>query len=393
MHDQKVEGTAMKTGTLAVLLVTVAAVGAVAGSAMADENNWPHSGTLVDGSTFQLNPRIEEKLKAHEPINYLFSYASSSTDLYSAQIEAGYKHTLDAANAIYPLNARSIAPATAYDANLQISQIEAQFNSNQIDCLSIAVNGADAFTEITRRVMADGIPVFTNGAPTNGNELGQFTQVPEKEGVQAADYVLNWMAESGKSLKTFAVSGGNPSATWAQGRMISFENRIKEKIPDAVFVTDHTNALNTTFAAAQQYSAFSAFFLAHPEVEFMLNVDQGAGQADKAIVDQGMVGKVYTLGWNNTDDQLDGIQEGVQIALLDQKWSDQGGYGALACATFLAKGEILPNTQQLIVVGPDNVEEARAEIRELLGNSRPGPGRRLPGGGVPPRQKRRIRDG
>lgn len=268
----------------------------------------------------------------------------------------------------YTRSTRSIAPSTAYDANLQISQIEAQFNSNQIDCLSIAVNGADAFTEITRRVMADGIPVFTNGAPTNGNELGQFTQIPEKEGVQAADHALEWMAANNKSLKTFAVSGGNPSATWAQGRMISFENRIKEMVPDAVFVTDHTNALNTTFSAAEQYSAFSAFFLARPEVEFMLNVDQGAGQADKVIVDQGKVGEVFTLGWNNTDDQLDGIEQGVQIALLDQKWSDQGGYGALACATFLAKGEVLPNTQQLIIVGPGQVEETRAKIRELLGN-------------------------
>ena len=358
----------MKLERTAGLLMAGVALGFATFAAAAEDAKWPGTGTLVDGSTFTLNPRIAEKIKAKQAVNYLFSYASSSTDLYSAQIEAGYEKTLAAANEIYPLNARSIAPSTAYDANLQISQIEAQFNSNQIDCLSIAVNGADAFTEITRRVMADGIPVFTNGAPTNGNELGQFTQIPEKEGVQAADHALEWMAANNKQLKTFAVSGGNPSATWAQGRMISFESRIKEKIPDAVFVTDHTNALNTTFSAADQYSAFSAFFLAHPEVEFMLNVDQGAGQADKAIVDQGKVGKVFTLGWNNTDDQLDGIEKGVQIALLDQKWSDQGGYGALACATFLAKGEILPNTQQLVIVGPDQVKEARAEIRELLGN-------------------------
>lgn len=353
--------------TLAALLLG-AAVGIGPSALHADETGWPYTGKLVDGSTFTLNPRIAEKIKGKQPVNYLFSYASSSTDLYSAQIKAGYDQTLEEANAIYPLNPRAIAPATAYDANLQISQIEAQFNSNQADCVSIAVNGADAFTEITKRLMADGIPVFTNGAPTNGNELGQFTQIPEKEGVQAADVALDWMAKNGKAIKVFAVSGGNPSATWAQGRMISFENRIKEKIPDATFVTDHTNALNTTFAAAQQYDAFSAFFLAHPEVQFMLNVDQGAGQADKAIVDAGRVGEVHTLGWNNTDDQLDGIQKGIQIALLDQKWSDQGGFGALACATFLGKGEILPNTQKLIVVGPEQVDEARAEIRKLLGN-------------------------
>lgn len=355
----------MKFGAL---ILMAAAMGVVGSAASADESGWPYIGKLVDGSPFTLNPRIVDKIKAKQPINYLFSYASSSTDLYSAQIKAGYDATLPAANAIYPLDARSIAPATAYDANLQISQIEAQFNSNQTDCVSISVNGADAFTEITRRLMADGVPVFTNGAPTNGNELGQFTQIPEKEGVQAADLALDWIQKSGNDIKVFAVSGGNVSATWAQGRMISFENRIKEKIPDAKFVTDHTNALGTTFAAAQQYDAFSAFFLAHPEVQFMLNVDQGAGQADKAITDAGRVGKVFTLGWNVTDDQLDGIKQGIQIALLDQKWPDQGGYGALACATFLGKGEVLPNTQLLVVVGPDEVDASRAEMHKLLGN-------------------------
>lgn len=354
--------------TIGALLVTAAVMGIGSISYAADESGWPYTGKLVDGSTFTLNPRIAEKLKAKQPASYLFSYASSSTDLYSAQIKAGYDQTLASANAIYPLDARAIAPATAYDANLQISQIEAQFNSNQTDCVSIAVNGADAFTEITKRLMADGIPVFTNGAPTNGNEFGQFTQIPEKEGVQAADLVLDWIKKNGKDIKVFAVSGGNPSATWAQGRLISFEKRIKEAIPDAKFVTDSANALNTTFAAAQQYDAFSAFFLAHPDVQFMLNADQGAGQADKAITDAGRVGQVYTLGWNNTDDQLDGIKQGIQLALLDQKWSDQGGFGALACATFLATGEILPNTQKLIVVGPEQVEEARAELRKLLGN-------------------------
>lgn len=338
---------------------------ACAGAAQA-QDALPLSGTLKDGSAFRLNSRIAEKVKAGAAANYLFSYASSSTDLYSAQIEAGYQATLDAANAIYPLNARALAPATAYDANLQISQIEAQYNSNQIDCLSIAVNGADAFTEITARLMKDGIPVFTNGAPTNGIEFGQFTQIPEKEGRQAADVLLAWMEKEGKQLKTFAVSGGNPSATWAQGRMISFEERIKEAIPDAKFVTDHTNALNTTFASAQQYDAFSAFFLGNPGVEFMLNVDQGAGQADAAIMAAGLEGKVYTLGWNVTEEQLSGIEKGIQVALMDQGWPDQGGYGALACATFLKTGEILPNTQVLKVVGPAEVEAARTELRTLL---------------------------
>jgi ribose transport system substrate-binding protein len=348
-------------------VAVIAAALATAGTAGADETGWPATGKLVDGSTFTLNPAIAAKIKAKEPINYVFSYGTASTDLYSQQMKAGYDATLADANKIYPLNPVAIAPASGYDPAVQISQIEAKYNANQVDCLSIAVDGADTFTQITKTLLADGIPVFTNGAPTNGNELGQFTQVPEKEGAQAADVVLDWMAKTGKQLKVFAVSSGNIAATWAQGRMISFENRIKEKIPDAKFVADHTNALATTFDAPKQYDAYAAFFLAHPDVQLMVNVDQGAGKADKAIVDAGRKGEIYTIGWNVTDDQLDGIADGTQIALFDQKWGDQSGYGALACATFLSTGEILPNTQKLVVVGPEQVDASREELHRLLG--------------------------
>lgn len=95
----------MKTGRIAGLLLAGVAFGVGAVAATADESKWPYTGPLVDGSTFVLNPRIAEKIKAKQPINYLFSYASSSTDLYSAQIEAGYNRTLAEANEIYPLNA------------------------------------------------------------------------------------------------------------------------------------------------------------------------------------------------------------------------------------------------------------------------------------------------
>lgn len=330
------------------------------------EDKWPYSGTLVDGTEFKLNPRIVEKIKNRQPINYLYSYASSSSDDYSIQIINGYKNTIEKANSIYPIIANAIAPATAYDANLQISQIEAQFNSNQADCVSISVNGADAFTEITRQLMADGVPVFTNGAPTNGNEIGQFTQIPEKEGKLAADLVIEWIKSSKRDIKVFAVSGGNPTATWAQGRMIGFEERIKEAIPDAKFVTDHTNALSATFAEASRYSAFNAFFLGHPEVQFMLNADSGAGQANRVIEENGLKGKVFTIGWDPTDLQLDGVEKGIQVADLDQSWSDQGGFGALACATFLGEGKVLPNSQVLNVIGPNEVVDARAKLHKLI---------------------------
>jgi hypothetical protein len=331
------------------------------------ETGWPYSGSLKDGSTFTLKPEIAAKVRAKQAVNYVMSNASATTDLFSAQITAGYESTLTAAQAIYPLNPKKIDPQTAYDANQQISQIEALFNSNQVDCLSIMVNGADTFTAVTKKLMAAGVPVFTVGAPTNGNELQQFTQIPEKEGAQTAQVVLDYMKAHSLDFKTFAVSGGNPAATWAQGRMISFKQAILAAIPGATFAADETSALNTTFEVPKMYDAYKAFIVGHPDIDVILSADQGAGQAARAIKDSSMTGKAFSVGWNVTADQLDAIDGDLQIAAMDQKWPDQGGFGGPACATLFAKGEILPNTQVLVPVTKDNSAAARAELQKLLG--------------------------
>ena len=41
------------------------------------------------------------------------------------------------------------------------------------------------------------------------------------------------MKANGKGLKVFAVSGGDQTQFWAQGRMKSFVDTIKAAIPDA----------------------------------------------------------------------------------------------------------------------------------------------------------------
>src|SRR5215207_3011691 len=53
-----------------------AAASDAAGSPTAE--GWPLTGTLKDGSTFTLHPRVAEKLAAGEPINYVFSYGSTA---------------------------------------------------------------------------------------------------------------------------------------------------------------------------------------------------------------------------------------------------------------------------------------------------------------------------
>jgi ribose transport system substrate-binding protein len=209
--------------------------------------------------------------------------------------------------------------------------------------------------------------VFTVGVTSNGNELTNFTQVPDLEGAQAAQIVLDWMAANGKDIKVFAVSGGDPTSFWGQGRMKSFRETIQAAIPDARFVNDETNAANVTFNPSDAYPVYSALITNNPDLQFIENVDVTAEVAAKAIIDAGKEGQINTIGWNVSYGQLDAIDQGIQVAALDQKWSEQAGFGALACADFLANGIIRPNTQVLFPVTKENSAQARADLDAVLG--------------------------
>jgi ABC-type sugar transport system substrate-binding protein len=328
----------------------------------------PLTGTLKDGSTFTLNPRVADKLANGEPINYVFSYGSTAIPLFSPQYAAGYERTLPEAQKILPMNGQAIAPASAVqDSNEQIAQMDALFRADQIDCLSIQSTGLDTFTKITNDIMATGIPVFTVGVQSNGNEFSNFTQISDKEGRQAAGIVVDYMKANGLDFKNFAVSGGDPTQNWAQGRMQGFIDGIKEAIPDAKFINDATSALVTTYDPAGTYDAYKAFIQGNPEVQVIENVDIGGEHAARAIADSNNKGKIYSLGWNVSIGQLDAIEDGTQIVALDQQWGDQAGFGALACAELLKNGKVLPNTNTLKPITTENVEQARKDFMAISG--------------------------
>jgi ABC-type sugar transport system substrate-binding protein len=357
----------MSAATLAAPPVMVLAQGA---------SQIPTTGEVVEGAPFQferdwgtftLNERIAAKVRAGEPINYVFSYQASGIPLFSPQYAAGYEMGCEMGNAIYPMNCTSIAPVQN-DANLQVSQIEALLATDSVDCISIEPVSSDALTAITNQMIAAGIPVFTAGVTSNGNEFTNFTQVPDLEGKYAAETVLQWMQDSGNTdLRVFAVSGGDPTQFWAQGRMRGFVETIQAALPDATFVTTHENGLNVSYDPGRTYDTYRSFLIANPQVQFIQNVDIGAEHANRAIQSLGLEGKVFTTGWNSSKGQLDGIEAGIQAALFDQRWPDQAAFGGPACAQFLRNGVILPNTQTLKAVLAPDVETARAELDAILG--------------------------
>ena len=324
----------------------------------------PYSATMPWG-TFKLAERIADKVHKHEPLNVVYSYMASGLPLFSQQQLSGFEAGCASAKSIYPITCSAIAPVQV-DANQQVSQIQAKLAVNGVDCISILPATSNSLEHMVNQMVDRGIPVFTVGLPTHGHEFTNFTQIPLKEGATAAKVVLDWMKANGKDLKVYAVSGGDPSQSWAQGRMKGFHDAIMAAIPDAKFLATETNPINTSYNPGKVYDTYRTFLLAHPEVQLIENVDFGAEHADRAITDLNRIGQVFTIGWNVSKGQLDGIEKGIQVALLDQRWPDQGAFGAAACARFVADGEVLPNTQTLRPVLKADVPAARAELDKIL---------------------------
>jgi ABC-type sugar transport system substrate-binding protein len=362
--------------TLALATITLGSLAGLATVwAQDSQSQIPTAGEKVAGApfeakrdwgTFKLADRIAAKVKAGEKINYVFSYQASGIPLFSPQYAAGFDTGCKLGKAIYPLDCASIAPVQT-DANQQVSQIEAKLAAGEIDCMAIEPVTSDSTTAIVNKLMGLGIPTFTAGVTSRGHEFTNFTQVPQLEGETAAKIVLDWMKANGKDLKVFAVSGGDPTQFWAQGRMKGFHEAIAKAIPDAKFVTTEANGLNVSYDPGQTYDAYRTFLSANPEVQFIQNVDIGAEHANRAIGSLNKIGQVFTIGWNVSKGQLDGIEKGIQVAALDQRWSDQAAFGGPACAQFLKNGVVLPNTQTLLPVMKDQVAAARAELDRVLG--------------------------
>jgi ABC-type sugar transport system substrate-binding protein len=321
----------------------------------------------ADTGDFELSPAIADKVAAGEPFNYVFSYQSSAIANFSDQYAAGYEATLDAAALVTPINPSSIAPAVpAADAPQQIAQIEALLNTDQIDCLAIEPADSNSMTDVTQRALDAGIPVFTAGVTTNGNEFSNFTQVPLEEGRLVADGVLAYAEENGLDFSVFTLSGGDPSQFWAQERMQGFQERVLEQIPDAEFINTFDNALVAPYDPAEALDAYKAFLAGNPEVDVIMSADIGAEHAATAIAEADLTGSAFSVGWNVSPGSLDAIEAGTQIATYDQEWSQQAGFGAVACAVYLTTGLVMPNTQHLTEVNSSNVAEARAELAEFL---------------------------
>ncbi|HEY0472712.1 MAG TPA: substrate-binding domain-containing protein [Kribbella sp.] len=351
----------LRRGAAAVLLVLAASAcngtggsssgdagAAVAATAVmpADQNGAPYQAAFPWG-TFKLAPRIVDKVKAHQPLNFVYSISDAGQPVFSAAIQSGFNDGVaKAAKAAgYPLKARMIGPVGGGNQK-QIAEIQQLLNSNQIDVLVFNAAQPGPFIDVLNQVMAAGVPVWgTGGDSPQSHRIGFFALDEEAAGKQAGQLAAQWAKQHGLPVRKAAVFTGDPSGPWAQSRMQGFIAGVHSVLPSVQFVNGVSNPLNTGFDFPKVYSETKSFILGHSDVQLLFHTDQGVQMVGKAIADTGRTGKTWAVGFNLSPEILNSMKSSQILVTEGQNWHGQAAMAATAGADFLFKGKVLKGFQ------------------------------------------------
>jgi ABC-type sugar transport system substrate-binding protein len=322
--------------------------------------------------SFTLASNVADKVRNKQTLNFVLSFQTLATVGAPAYLAQGMKDAAAQVQQQYGItvNTKVIGPAQT-DPVQQISQVQQAVNAGQVDCLAVEPVTPDAFVNVINSTADKGIPTFT--VNTDSSSAHRFAYYGPNDtdpsgannlGKAAGDFFVNWAKQNSTQVHKLALITGDSTAPWAQGRMQSFVDAVKQQFPSIQVVGSPTDAFTTGYDAAGIYSKMSAFMTGHPDVDLYFDSDWGARDIGKLIGQRSLKGKVYTVGYNTDSTYLDEVQSGDVLATLDQRFDLQSGNWVKGCAEMLVKGTV-PSQHQYVpptVVTPANVAEARQRL-------------------------------
>ena len=307
---------------------------------LSDYAGLPKTATLRDGSAFTLAKGTAKRIAQRKPLTVYLSAPTSADPRFQHDLTSGFAFAVDkAGQAFLPLKGRSGFSA---DATSQAADITARVDSGKVDCIVVWPARADGLTDSVDHALAAGVPVVSIGYPAGGNEFADPVGPGDSEGGAMAEQVIGWMGADGHPLHSFAFAATDPTDPAVQTRMTDFVAEIAAGVagsniqpPGPTFVTPAGSPLVVSTDPATAVSDYRTFLAAHPEVDLIAVMDGTAAQADQAIADAGLTGTVQTAGLTLDAAQLDAMDAGIQIAIVQPDWTDSATDGPIACGQLL----------------------------------------------------------
>ncbi len=331
---------------------------------------------VVDFSwgTFKLSPRIVKKIENNEPLNFVLSYQTLSSVAAAQEHEMGMLKAAEWAEEEYgvKINVRLIGP-TETDAPKQIAEIESILNANQADVLSIQPPSKHGFEAIIQKGLDMGVPVVTcNSDAPDSTRIAYYgpNDTPSGNGITVAKHAQAWAKENGFNFDSIAITTGDTTAVWAQGRMGGFFNTVQKDLPGVKIYGTPTNAaVSTGWNSTDMYTKIKAFLTGHPDVNFIFNSDWGGVSASQAVIDLGREGECFVIAYNTDEKILSFVGKGTTyIATADQDMPGQSEAWVKGMARFLFEGEVPDGPMQytpVMMVTSENADEVRKDLEEM----------------------------
>ncbi|WP_306120679.1 MULTISPECIES: sugar ABC transporter substrate-binding protein [unclassified Roseitalea] len=191
----------------------------------------------------------------------------------------------------------------------------------------------DGTARIINEATAEGVPVFNiiaeGGVPSD--RLAFIGQDALSAGRQIGEFIADRMDGDGK----LGVITGYFGATQHTNRMNGAVDFLKEQHPNIEIVGPFENRDKAEVA----YSLVQDMYTAHPDLEMVYVTAGGPFGAAKAVQDLGLTGKVGVVGFDHTPDNMQYLETGEMVGLLDQAPFQQAFDASVMLYNFIVAGQ------------------------------------------------------
>jgi simple sugar transport system substrate-binding protein len=212
------------------------------------------------------------------------------------------------------------------------SAMETAINS-KVDGIAISLTDNNAFVDLTKRALGNGIPVIAYNA--NAAENYPLTYVGQdlyRSGFLMGQRIATKVT-SGEILVGISQPGGNN----VQPRLDGVIDALRQDAPEVT-----VRSVNTGAEQAGELNAMTAAFTGNPGVRGIYAVDAGSTAAcAKLITDRGLSGKVGGGGFDLLADTIAGVNSGALDFTIDQSPYLQGFLSVLYLYLFRLSGTLV----------------------------------------------------
>ncbi|WP_328451293.1 substrate-binding domain-containing protein [Amycolatopsis sp. NBC_00438] len=205
--------------------------------------------------------------------------------------------------------------------------------TGKADGIAVALTDDNAFVDLTKRALGQGIPVIAYNANAAGNyPLTYVGQDLYLSGFRMGQRI-GQKVTSGDILVGISQPGGNN----VQPRLDGITDALKQSAPGV-----RVQSVNTGAEQAGELNAMTAAYTGNTGVKGIYAVDAGSTAAcAKLIADRGLAGKIGGGGFDLLDDTVTGVKGGALDFTIDQSPYLQGFLSVLYLYLFRLSGTLV----------------------------------------------------